>query len=74
MNKKIEIDEMLFWSMYNAIRDAELVLWHCNGQTNPEDEELTESIDETSENLQNILAEVQPIIKKLKENENTRQP
>jgi len=68
MEPKVTITEHTFWSMYNAIKDAESVLWQCNGSTNPEDEELTESIVETSEHLQTILHNLQPVVRKIKDN------
>jgi hypothetical protein len=58
--------EVLFWKMYNALRDAEAVLWSCDGATNPEDENLTDEIVETSEHISKVLDSCQNVIKELK--------
>jgi hypothetical protein len=65
----IQIDTILFWKMYNALRDAEEVLWSCDGATNPEDEDLTEEIVETSQTIESVLDDCQKIVKTLKETE-----
>jgi hypothetical protein len=67
MKETIEISTYQFWSMYNALRDAEGTLWSCNGATNPEDQELTEDITETNEMISKVLDSLQLIVKKLKE-------
>jgi len=53
--------------MYNALRDAEGVLWSCDGATNPEDQELTDEIVETSQTIEAVLNKCQKIVKTLKE-------
>jgi hypothetical protein len=68
-DKKIEISEILFWKMYNALRDAEGVLWSCDGATNPEDEDLTNDIVEASQTIEAVLNTCQKIVTKLKEPE-----
>lgn len=67
MSNKIEIDIELFWRMYNALRDAEGTLWSCDGATNPEDEDLTEEIVQTSQTIESALNSCQKIINTLKE-------
>jgi hypothetical protein len=67
MKEKIEISTYQFWSMYNALRDAEGVLWSCDGSTNPEDQELAEEIAETNQMISKVLDSLQPIVKNLKE-------
>jgi hypothetical protein len=67
MQDKIEIPTILFWKMYNALRDAEGVLWSCDGATNPEDQELTDEIVETSQTIEAVLNKCQKIVKTLKE-------
>jgi hypothetical protein len=62
----MEISTELFWKMYDALRDAEGVLWSCDGSTNPEDQDLTEEITETTEHISNVLDSCQKIIKQLK--------
>jgi hypothetical protein len=64
---KVELDSTLFWSMYNALRDAEGVLWSCDGATNPEDEDLVQEISDTSEQLTGVLDKLQKIVSQLKE-------
>ena len=66
-DKKIEISEILFWKMYNALRDAEGVLWSCDGATNPEDEDLTNDIVEASNTIDSVMTDCQKIVTKLKE-------
>jgi hypothetical protein len=68
-NSKIEITNTLFWQMYNALRDAEGVLWSCDGATNPEDDQLTEDIVEASQTIESVLNKLQKIVCKLKEEE-----
>jgi hypothetical protein len=68
-DKEITISSILFWKMYNALRDAEGVLWECDGATNPEDEDLTESICDATKSVSGVLDKLQPIIKTLKEDE-----
>jgi hypothetical protein len=63
----MEISTELFWRMYNALKDAENVLWSCNGSTNPEDHELSDEIAELSELVGNLLNDLQPVIKTIKE-------
>ena len=63
----IQIEEDLFWSMYNALHDAESILWRCDGSTNPEDEDLVEEIAETHEMVCNIIDKLQPLIETLKQ-------
>ena len=53
--------------MYNALRDAEGVLWSCDGATNPEDEDLVQEISDTSEQLTGVLDKLQKIVSQLKE-------
>jgi len=67
MKDTIQISTSLFWKMYNALRDAEGVLWSCDGATNPEDEDLTEEIAQANKTISNVLYHLQPIIKTLKE-------
>jgi Zn-finger protein len=62
----MEISTELFWKMYNALRDAEGVLWSCDGATNPENETLTEEIVDTTEHISKVLDSCQKVIKKLK--------
>jgi hypothetical protein len=69
MKDTIEIPTILFWKMYDALRDAEGVLWSCDGATNPEDEDLTNDIVETSQTLEAVLNKCQKIVKNLKEPE-----
>lgn len=69
MKDTIEIPTILFWKMYDALRDAEGVLWSCDGATNPEDEDLTNDIVETSQTLEAVLNKCQKIVKDLKEPE-----
>jgi len=66
-DKPITISSKLFWLMYNALRDAEGVLWECDGATNPEDEDLTESIADATKGISSVLDKLQPIVKTLKE-------
>ena len=70
MQDKIEIPTILFWKMYNALRDAEGVLWSCDGVTNPEDEDLTTDIVEASQTIEAVLNKCQKIVKDLKEPDN----
>lgn len=63
----MEIKQIMFWRMYNALKDAENVLWSCNGSTNPEDHELSDEIAELSELVGNLLNDLQPVIKTIKE-------
>lgn len=70
MKDTIEIPTILFWRMYNALRDAEGVLWTCDGATNPEDEDLTNDIVEASQAIEAVLNKCQKIVKDLKEPEN----
>ena len=65
----IQIDTILFWKMYNALRDAEGVLWSCDGATNPEDDDLTLEIVETSNTIESVLDDCQKIVETLKETE-----
>lgn len=65
----IQLQNTLFWKIYNVLRDAEGVLWECDGATNPEDESLTESIADLNKDLANVLDKLQPIIQTLKEDE-----
>jgi hypothetical protein len=67
MKEKIEISTYQFWSMYNALRDAEGTLWSCDGSTNPEDQDLSEEIAETNQMISKVLDSLQSIIKNLKE-------
>ena len=67
MKDTIEIPTILFWKMYNALRDAEGVLWSCDGATNPEDEDLTNDIVEASDAIEAVLNKCQKIVKDLKE-------
>jgi hypothetical protein len=67
MQDNIEIPTILFWKMYNALRDAEGVLWSCDGATNPEDEDLTTDIVEASQAIEAVLNKCQKIVKDLKE-------
>ena len=62
----MEISTELFWKMYDALRDAEGVLWSCDGSTNPEDEDLTQEIVETTEYISKVLDSCQNVITKLK--------
>ena len=66
----IEIGETTFWKIYDALRDAEGVLWECDGATNPEDDNLTESIAEATRSVSNALDKLQPIVKTLKKDDN----
>ena len=68
-DKPVEIKPSLFWSMYNALRDAEGVLWECDGATNPENENLTETIADCQNEIARILDLLQPIVSTLKEDE-----
>lgn len=63
----IQIEEDLFWSMYNALHDAESILWRCDGAINPENEDLNEELIETHEMVANVVDKLQPIIEDLKE-------
>jgi hypothetical protein len=63
----IQIEEDLFWSMYNALHDAESVLWRCDGEVNPENLDLNEELIETHEMVANVVDKLQPIIEDLKE-------
>lgn len=63
---KIQIEEDLFWQVYNALHDAEDVLWRCDGATNPEDEDLTEEISETQEMVANVADKLRTIIETIK--------
>jgi len=65
----IQISTSLFWKMYNALRDAEGVLWSCDVATNPEDEDLNTDIVEASQAIEVVLNKCQPVIKTLKEEE-----
>jgi hypothetical protein len=69
MKDKIEIPTILFWKMYNALRDAEGVLWSCDGATNPEDENLTDEIVDASNTIDSVMTDCQNIVKDLKEPE-----
>lgn len=64
--KNIEINETFFWRIYNALRDCENILWECDGATNPENESLTESINECSEETSEVLSKMQDFIIKNK--------
>jgi hypothetical protein len=68
-DKPITISSKLFWMMYNALRDAEGVLWDCDGATNPEDENLVEAIADANNNISSVLDKLQRIVKTLKEPE-----
>jgi hypothetical protein len=63
----MEINQITFWRMYNALKDAENVLWECDGSVNPDDDNLNESISELSELIGNLLNDLQPVIKEIKE-------
>jgi hypothetical protein len=63
----MEIKQDMFWRMYNALKDSEYILWDCNGSVNPENEELTNEIVELSELISNLLNDLQPVIKEIKE-------
>ena len=65
----MEIKQITFWRMYNALKDAESVLWSCDGATNPEDEDLADSITELCDEVSNLLHDLQPVIKTIKEEE-----
>ena len=69
MQDNIKIPKILFWKMYNALRDAEGVLWSCDGATNPENEDLTNDIVEASQTIEAVLNILQKIVKDLKETE-----
>jgi hypothetical protein len=69
MQDKIEIPTILFWKMYNALRDAEGTLWSCDGSTNPEDQDLVDEITETNQTIEAVLNKCQKIVKDLKEPE-----
>jgi hypothetical protein len=70
-NKKVELSPTLFWSMYNALREAEGVLWECDGATNSENETLVDAITDATHNVSHVLDKLQPTIKSLKsDNEN----
>jgi len=66
-NDTIKISKSTFWEMYNALRDAEGVLWECEGSTNSEDDDLTQSIVETNQKIESILNDLQKIVCQLKE-------
>jgi hypothetical protein len=66
-NDTIEIPKDTFWQMYNALREAEGVLWECEGSTNPENDELTESIVEANQQIESVLNDLQKIVCQLKE-------
>lgn len=63
----MQISTTLFWKMYNALHDAESILWQCDGATNPEDEDLTESINDTTELISKVLNSCEPIVTTLKD-------
>lgn len=65
MKNTIEINQTLFWQMYNALRDAEGVLWECDGRINCE--HLSCSIGFANKDISNVLDKLQPIISTLKE-------
>ena len=64
---KVELNSTLFWKMYNALRDAEGVLWSCDGETNPENEDLVQEIFDTSEQITGVLEKLQKIVSQIKE-------
>jgi hypothetical protein len=64
--KTIQINSELFWKIYNALKDAEGTLWSCDGETNPENEDLVQEIVETNETISNALDSLQPFVKLLK--------
>jgi hypothetical protein len=61
------IDNTLFWQIYNALRDAEGVLWECDGAVNPENDSLNQSISELNKDIAIVLDKLQPIIINLKD-------
>lgn len=65
----IQISSNIFWQAYNALRNAEGILWECNGATNPEDENLTELITDCSREISIVLDKLQPIVNNLKDHE-----
>jgi hypothetical protein len=53
--------------MYNALKDAEYILWDCNGSINPENQELADQIEELSGQIGILLNDLQPVIRTIKE-------
>lgn len=64
---KIEIDEDVFWAVYNALHDAEDTLWRCDGATNPEDAELAEEIEDTRNSVEIAMEKIFPIVEAIKD-------
>jgi len=63
----IQLDSILFWKMYNALREAEDTLWRCDGETNPENEDLVEEIAEMQVTINKVLDRLEPIVSSLKD-------
>jgi len=63
----MEIKQITFWRMYNALKDAEYILWDCNGSINPENQELADQIEELSGQIGILLNDLQPVIRTIKE-------
>lgn len=63
----VQISESLFWAMYGSLRDAEGVLWECNGAVNSDDVNLSEMIESCQDGITKVLDNLQPIVQSLKE-------
>lgn len=64
---KVQLDSILFWKMYNALRDAEDTLWRCDGETNPENEDLVEDITEAQKTINKVLDRLESVVSSLKD-------
>lgn len=62
----VTIKDTLFWKMYNTLRDAEGVLWECDGAVNPENDDLNQSIADLNQDIASVLDSLQPIVNQLK--------
>ncbi|NBO98756.1 MAG: hypothetical protein EBU90_01330 [Proteobacteria bacterium] len=67
MSEPIMIDETLFWRMYNLLRNAEDIYWRTDGVTS--ERGLDMEIVEAYEEVTNLLADLQPIVTSIKEEE-----